>query len=197
MLISFMPNSSNMVKSMESHGKKKVLFLCMHNSARSQMAEGLLRAIYGDRYEAYSAGVETTTINPNAIAVMKEIGIDISSQHSKTSQEFQDTIFDLAITVCDRAKVACPICSTNLELPTQFPRAREVIHESFEDPAAAVGSEEEKLKVFRQVRDEIKDWISQNLGNDASILFLIFFDRFHNARSTYFLILFRQPCNLS
>jgi len=161
MLISFMPNSSNMVKSMESHGKKKVLFLCMHNSARSQMAEGLLRAIYGDRYEAYSAGVETTTINPNAIAVMKEIGIDISSQHSKTSQEFQDTIFDLAITVCDRAKVACPICSTNLELPTQFPRAREVIHKSFEDPAAAVGSEEEKLKVFRRVRDEIKDWISQ------------------------------------
>ena len=165
MLISFMPNSSNMVKSMESHGKKKVLFLCMHNSARSQMAEGLLRAIYGDRYEAYSAGVETTTINPNAIAVMKELGIDISSQHSKTPQEFQDIIFDLVVTVCDRAKVACPICSTNLELPTQFPRAREVIHKSFEDPAAAVGSEEEKLKVFRQVRDEIKDWISQTLGN--------------------------------
>jgi len=164
MLIYFMPNSNYMVTSMESQEKKKILFLCTHNSARSQMAEGLLRAIYGDRYEAYSAGVETTTVNPHAIAVMKEIGIDISSQHSKTPQEFQDIIFDMAATVCDRAKVACPICSTNLELPTQFPRAREVIHETFEDPAAAVGSEEEKLKVFRRVRDEIKDWISQTFG---------------------------------
>jgi len=95
---------------------------------------------------------------------MKEIGIDISSQHSKTPQEFQDTIFDLAVTVCDRAKLACPICSTNLELPTKFPIAREVIHKSFEDPAAAVGSEEEQLRIFRQVRDEIKDWISQTFG---------------------------------
>jgi arsenate reductase len=154
-----------MISSMESQGKKKILFLCTHNSARSQMAEGLLRAIYGDRYEAYSAGVETTTVNPHAIVVMKEIGIDISSQHSKTPQEFQDTIFDLAFTFCDRAKVACPICSTNLELPNQFPKAREVIHESFEDPAAAVGSEEEQLKVFRRVRDEIKDCISQTFGN--------------------------------
>jgi arsenate reductase len=144
-----------------SQEKKKVLFLCTHNSARSQMAEGLLRSIYGNRYEAYSAGVEATIVNPYAVRVMKEIGIDISGQHSKTSQEFQDIIFDLAVTVCDRAKVACPICSTNLEVPTKSPRAREVIHKSFEDPAAILGSEEEKLKVFRQVRDEIKDWISQ------------------------------------
>jgi arsenate reductase len=70
----------------------------------------------------------------------------------------------MAVTVCDQAKVACPICSTNLELPTRSPKAREVIHKSFEDPAVAVGSEEEKLKVFRQVRDEIKDWISQTFG---------------------------------
>jgi arsenate reductase len=125
------------------------------------MAEGLLRAIYGDRYDAYSAGVEATTVNPRAVIAMNEIGIDISSQRSKTPQEFQDTIFDVAVTVCDRAKVACPICSTNLELPTKSPRAREVIHKSFDDPAAAVGSEEEKLKVFRRVRDEIKDWIVQ------------------------------------
>ncbi len=112
-----------MVTSARSQEKKKVLFLCTHNSARSQMAENLLRAMYEDRYEAYSAGVETTSVNPHAIAVMKEIGIDISSQHSKTPQEFQDIIFDMAVTVCDRAKVACPICSTNLELPSQFPRA--------------------------------------------------------------------------
>lgn len=125
------------------------------------MAEGLLRAVYGDRYEAYSAGTEATTVNPHAVIVMKEIGIDISSQRSKTPQEFQDTIFDLAVTVCDRAKVACPICSTNMQLSTRFPKAKEVIHKSFEDPAAAVGSEEEQLRVFRRVRDEIKDWILQ------------------------------------
>jgi arsenate reductase len=139
--------------------KKKVLFLCTHNSARSQMAEGLLRSVYGDRYEAYSAGVEATKVNPLAIMVMKEIGIDISGQYSKTPQEFRDTIFDLAITVCDNAKVACPIVITKVELPTKFTKAREIIHKSFDDPAAAVGSEEEMLKVFRRVRDEIKDWI--------------------------------------
>ena len=143
-----------------SQKKKKVLFLCTHNSARSQMAEGLLRAMYGDRYEAYSAGVEATKVNPLAIKAMKEIGIDISGQFSKTSQEFQDTIFDMAITVCDNAKAVCPIVITNLERPTKLTKAREVIHKSFDDPAAAVGSEEEKLKVFRRIRDEIKDWIS-------------------------------------
>ncbi|MDQ1275949.1 MAG: hypothetical protein QG610_1524 [Euryarchaeota archaeon] len=140
-----------MVADIRSQEKKKVLFLCTHNSARSQMAEGLLRAIYGDRYEAYSAGVRATTVNPRAIQVMKEIGVDISDQYSKTPKEFQGIIFDMAVTVCDRAKVSCPICSTNLEIPTEYPRAREVIHKIFEDPAVAVGSEEEKLKIFRQV----------------------------------------------
>lgn len=153
-----------MVPNIRLQEKKKILFLCTHNSARSQMAEGLLRAIYGDRYEAYSAGIKATTVNPHAVQVMKEIGVDISSQYSKTPKEFQDTIFDIAVTVCDRAKVSCPICSTNLGIPTEFPRAKEVIHKSFEDPAAAMGSEEEKLKIFRQVRDEIKDWISQTFG---------------------------------
>ncbi|HEY3360281.1 MAG TPA: arsenate reductase ArsC [Methanosarcina sp.] len=150
-----------MVTNMRPQEKKKILFLCTHNSARSQMAEGLLRAIYGDRYEAYSAGVEATTVNPLAVIAMKEIGIDISGQYSKTPQEFQDIIFDVAITVCDNAKTACPICSTNLEHPSKFPRARQVIHKSFEDPAASMGSEEERLRVFRRVRDEIKDWILQ------------------------------------
>lgn len=145
---------------MTQYEKKKVLFLCTHNSARSQMAEGLLRAMYGDRYEAYSAGVEATKVNPLAIKAMKEIGIDISGQYSKTPHEFQDTIFDVAITVCDNAKAVCPIVITNLERPTKLTKAREVIHNSFDDPAAAVGTEEEKLKAFRRVRDEIKDWIS-------------------------------------
>lgn len=144
--------------------KKKVLFLCTHNSARSQMAEGFLRSVYGDLYEAYSTGVEATTVNPFAVMVMKEIGIDISGQYSKTPQEYQDIIFDLAVTVCDNAKAICPIIITNLERPTKLTKAREVIHKSFDDPATSVGSEEEQLKVFRRVRDEIKDWISQTLG---------------------------------
>lgn len=144
--------------------KKKVLFLCTHNSARSQMAEGLLRAMYGEEYEAYSAGVAATSVDPRAVLVMKEMGIDISGQHSKTSSEFGDTIFDLAVTVCDRARQACPICSTRLELPSSLPKAREVIHRSFEDPAAALGTEEEQLEAFRRVRDEITDWISWSFG---------------------------------
>ena len=149
---------------MTDQQKKKVLFLCTHNSARSQMAEGLLRAMYGEEYEAYSAGVVATSVDPSAVKVMKEIGIDISGQHSKTSSEFGDTIFDLAVTVCDRARQACPICSTRLELPSSLPKAREVIHRSFEDPAAALGTEEEQLEAFRRVRDEIADWISWSFG---------------------------------
>lgn len=98
--------------SSSAEGKRKVLFLCTHNSARSQMAEGLLRATYGDRYEAYSAGVEATAVDSRAVLAMSEIGIDISGQRSKSSQEFLDTVFDLTITVCDRARQACPICST-------------------------------------------------------------------------------------
>ena len=145
---------------MTDQQKKKVLFLCTHNSARSQMAEGLLRAMYGEEYEAYSAGVVATSVDPRAVLVMKEMGIDISGQRSKTSSEFGDTIFDLAVTVCDRARQACPICSTRLELPSSLPKAREVIHRSFEDPAAALGTEEEQLEAFRRVRDEIADWIS-------------------------------------
>jgi arsenate reductase (thioredoxin) len=128
------------------------------------MAEGLLRAMHGEEYEAYSAGVVATSVDPRVVLVMKEIGIDISGHRSKTSQEYEGTIFDLAVTVCDRARQSCPICSTRLELPSSSPKAREVIHRSFEDPAAAVGSEEEQLKGFRRVRDEIKDWVAQKFG---------------------------------
>ncbi|MDD4653217.1 MAG: arsenate reductase ArsC [Methanothrix sp.] len=146
---------------MTDRQKTRVLFLCTHNSARSQMAEGLLRAMYGKDYDAFSAGVIATSVDPRAILVMKEIGIDISGQRSKASSEFGDAIFDLAVTVCDRARQACPICSTSLDLPSSLPKAREVIHRSFEDPAEAVGSEEEQLLAFRRVRDEIADWIAQ------------------------------------
>ncbi|WP_321419512.1 arsenate reductase ArsC [uncultured Methanomethylovorans sp.] len=129
-----------------------------------------MRSMYGDRYEAYSAGVEATVVDPRAIQVMKEIGIDISGQRSKVSQEFHNTLFDIAITVCDRNRQNCPFCSAPLELPqgqfktTEQPRAREVIHRSFEDPAGVTGSVEEQLAIFRRVRDEIKGWLSLNFG---------------------------------
>jgi arsenate reductase (thioredoxin) len=161
-----MINTIRLESSKSDQEKKKVLFLCSHNSARSQMAEGLLKASYQDRYDAYSAGVDATFVDPRAVLVMQEIGIDISGNRSKSTEEFQDVVFDLAVTVCDRAKQACPICSAELKFPTKSPKARKVIHRSFEDPALADGSVEEQLKVFRQVRDEIKDWISQTFGSD-------------------------------
>jgi arsenate reductase len=117
--------------------------------------------MYGDRYEAHSAGVVATSVDPRAVLVMKEMGIDISGQRSKTYR-VEDTIFDLAVTVCDRARQACPICSTRIDLPGSSPKAMEVIHRSFEDPAAAAGTEEEQIEAFRRVRDEIKNWIAHN-----------------------------------
>lgn len=135
--------------------KRKVLFICTHNSCRSQMAEGLLRALYGDYYESYSAGLEATEVNPYAIKVMSEIGIDISNQRSKSINEFKEILFDYVVTVCDSAKERCPF----------FPGKR-VIHKSFVDPAEFIGSEEEKFSVFREVRDQIKDWIVETFGKE-------------------------------
>jgi arsenate reductase len=137
----------------------KVLFICYHNSARSQMAEGLLRALYGERYEAHSAGVEATKVDSSAVKVMNEIGIDISGQHSKRMDEYRGVLFDLTVAVCDEAKEACPICGISLKAPATAPAAKKAIHKTFNDPSAAGGSEEERLNAFRQVRDEIKSWI--------------------------------------
>jgi arsenate reductase len=123
----------------------RVLFLCTHNSARSQMAEGLLRAWGGDRFEAHSAGVEATEVRPLAIRAMAEVGIDISGQTSKRLETYIGTEFDHAITVCDDAREACPY----------FPGARRQLHWSFDDPSAATGTDAERLAVFRRVRDEI------------------------------------------
>lgn len=148
-------------------GKKKILFLCAHNSARSQMAEGLLRSMYGDRYDAYSAGATATSVDPRAIRVMADIGIDISGQRSKSINELQGEYFDVAVTVCDRAKALCPFCSTSIERPLGVPGAKEVIHRGFEDPALAKGSEEEQLAAFRSARDEIKGWIIQAFGDNT------------------------------
>jgi arsenate reductase (thioredoxin) len=126
-----------------------VLFLCAHNSARSQMAEGMLRAWAGDRYEAFSAGVEATVVRPLAIRAMAELGIDISGHTSKASQMFDGRMFEYAVTVCDDATEACPY----------FPNAERQLHWSFEDPSAARGTEDERLAVFRRVRDQIADQI--------------------------------------
>ena len=146
---------------LECSSKKRVLFLCFHNSARSQMAEGLLRAMHGDRYEVHSAGVEASKVDPRAVLVMSEIGIDISSQRSKAMKEYRGILFDLAVTVCDKAKEMCPLCGVGLIAPVDAPAAKMTIHENFRDPAAAEGSEEDQLNAFRQARDEIKNWIEQ------------------------------------
>jgi arsenate reductase (thioredoxin) len=143
------------VAAAEAGERARVLFLCTHNSARSQMAEGLLRHLAGDRFEAHSAGTEATLVRPLAIRTMDEIGIDISGQESKTLQRYLSEPFDYVITVCDDANEACPF----------FPGARNRLHWSLEDPSRAEGSEEERLAVFRRVRDEIRKHIEQELVN--------------------------------
>ena len=129
--------------------KRRVLFLCVHNSARSQMAEGLLRARAGDSFDVHSAGNAATAVRPLAVQAMAELGIDIGGQRSKSVDEYAGQRFDYAITVCDDAKEACPY----------FPGAATQIHWRFDDPAAATGSEDERLAVFRRVRDEISEQI--------------------------------------
>ena len=126
--------------------KKRVLILCTGNSARSQMAEGLLRHDGGARFEVTSAGVEPSQVRAQAIEVMREVGIDISRQRSKSVAEFAGQEFDYVITVCDNAQMRCPV----------FPGQTVRIHWSFDDPAAAVGDEAAQLAVFRRVRDEIR-----------------------------------------
>ena len=125
---------------------KRVLILCTGNSARSQMAEGLFRHEGGDRYEVFSAGTRPSLVRPEAIAVLAEIGIDISGQRSKSVDEFAAQPLDLVITVCDNAKEACPM----------FPGRTRRLHWPFEDPAGIEGSEDERKAAFRRVRDQIR-----------------------------------------
>jgi arsenate reductase len=125
--------------------KVKVLFLCTGNSARSQMAEGYLRHMAGDRYEAISAGTEPKELNPLAVEAMEEVGIDISHHKSKDVKALLDQHIPYIVTVCDSAKERCPI----------FPGSLKFMHWGLQDPAAAQGSHGEKLAVFRRVRDEI------------------------------------------
>ena len=130
--------------------QQRVLVLCTGNSARSQMAEGLLRHDAGDRFEVFSAGVDPAArVHPEAIAVMQELGIDISGHRAKHLDEFAGQKFNYVLTVCDNAKEACPI----------FPGQTVTIHHCFLDPAAFDGSEEERIALFRRVRDEIRQYL--------------------------------------
>lgn len=138
--------------------KKRVLILCTGNSARSQMAEGLFRQLAGESFEVESAGVEPSHVRPQAIEAMREAGIDISSQRSKSVDEFAGQEFDYVITVCANARERCPV----------FPGKTRRIHWSFDDPAAAAGDEEAVMNVFRRVRDEIKGRLSKFIGERAA-----------------------------
>ena len=134
--------------------KKRVLFLCTGNSARSQMAELLLQLIAGDHFESSSAGTHPVGVNPMTVEVMKELGVDMTHQRSKSVQEFTGESFDFVITVCDRAKETCPI----------FPSASHMLHWNFEDPAAAPAAE--RQDIFRRVRDEIADRLCQFISEE-------------------------------
>ena len=134
--------------------KTRVLFICTANAARSQMAEGLMRAKYGDRFEVFSAGTRQSRLSARAIQVMQEIGIDISHHRSKTLDEISGMTFDLAVTLCDRAHQVCPVVTC----------AKETIHHGFPDPHLTPGSEEEIVNGYRDVRDMIAAWIDTTFG---------------------------------
>ncbi len=135
--------------------KQRVLFLCTHNSARSQMAEGLLRALAGDRFEVFSAGTEATQIRPLAIKAMAELGIDIAEQQSKTLDRYLNEPFDVVITVCDEANEVCPV----------FLGTKKRWHWSLPDPSKATGTADEQLAVYRRVRDTLQARIEHELLN--------------------------------
>lgn len=136
--------------------RRRVLILCTGNSARSQMAEGLLRHLAGHRFEAFSAGTHPVGLNPNAVAAMSEAGIDIANHRSKSVNEFEGQSFDYLITVCDNARESCPF----------FPGAGKRIHHSFPDPAAVPGPAQ--VDAFRSVRDQIAKWLKDFIHNETA-----------------------------
>ncbi|MBN1341799.1 MAG: arsenate reductase ArsC [Phycisphaerae bacterium] len=138
--------------------KKRVLILCTGNSCRSQMTEAIWRQVAGDEWDSFSAGSNPAGyVHPLAVSVMKEVGIDLTSARSKHVEEFTDQPFDLVVTVCDGAKEACPV----------FPGAKQQKHWPFQDPAGAEGTEEEKLGLFRRVRDQIRERIAAYLEQES------------------------------
>lgn len=152
--------------------KTRILFLCTHNSVRSQMAEGLLRHLFGEKYEVFSAGTDPTKVHPLAVEAMAEIGIDISRQRSKSIEEFSDVDIDLAVTVCrSSAKTTCRLCSgpTFQGKPeiinTKLHKTKHYLLHGFNDPSEIEGTREEKLEAFRRTRDEIKKWIVEQFAD--------------------------------
>lgn len=138
--------------------KQRILFLCTHNSCRSQMAEGLINHDLGDRFQAFSAGTEATRVNPLASQVLAELGIDISGHRSKTMDEFAGEQFDFVITLCGSANEQCPLFFGGVER----------IHIGFDDPSRLPGTPEEVLPEFRRVRDEIRRKLTEFLTGAAS-----------------------------
>jgi arsenate reductase (thioredoxin) len=154
----------------------KVLFICTHNSARSQMAEGLLRSIYGEKYDVFSAGTNPSKVNPLAIKIMNEIGIDISKQYSKGLEIFSGTGIDLAVSVCQSsAKTLCTLCSSPLSMGrplvinSKLHKTKNFIVHGFEDPSEVEGTEEEKLAAFRKIREQIKTWITEYFVDPVAV----------------------------
>ena len=143
---------------MSTDGPRRVIFVCTHNSARSQMAEGLLRAWGGERYEAVSAGTEATRVRPEAIAVMRELGIDISGHTSKVLEPFRGERFDWLVTVCDQAREACPT----------LPGVTNQLHWSVDDPSGAHGDEQTRLAAFRAARDDLAGRVRAFLAHDPA-----------------------------
>ena len=135
----------------------RVLFICTANAARSQMAEGLLRAKYGTRFDVFSAGTHPSRVSTRAIEVMNEIGIDISHHQSKTLDEISGMTFDLAVTLCNNAHCMCPVVTC----------AKETIHQGFPDPHLTPGSDEDILNGYRDARDMIATWIDATFGTDT------------------------------
>ena len=139
----------------QTDDRSSVLFVCTHNSSRSQMAEGLLRSYLGDRFLSRSAGTEPGGVNPFAIKAMEELGIDISGHTSDHVDQYANRTFDYVVTVCDHAREHCPY----------VPAKVKNFHHPFKDPSATTGSDEEKLEAFRRAREEIKQWILTTWGN--------------------------------
>ena len=137
--------------------KTRILFVCTANAARSQMAEGFLRAKYGKRYEVFSAGTRQSKVSTRAIAVMQEIGIDISHHHSKTLAEFEGIPIDLAVTLCDNVRAICSVISC----------AKKTIHVGFPDPHLTPGDDNDILNGYRHVRDRITEWIERTFGTPS------------------------------
>jgi arsenate reductase (thioredoxin) len=152
--------------------KKRILFLCNHNSVRSQMAEGLLRYFFGDKYEVFIAGTNPTSVHPLAIKVMADIGIDISKQHSKSIDEFSYVEIDFAMSVCRiSAMTNCMLCSSPMVMGipelvnAKLHKTKQYQLHGFVDPSEVEGTEEERIMKFRNVRDQIKDWIVEQFAD--------------------------------